>query len=434
MTALTDSPAREARSRFGVRRVHRDAAAMALSSVANAGLGVAFWGFAARFVAPEHLGVMTAILAVILAVGNVVAVGVGDAYSALLPAVGTARPRIYWMGQRVFLALALTAGVLGALGTTLLLEQVRGSTAVAVLVAVGIIGWASFNLQNATMTAVGRAAWVPTVNISLGLAKIVLLAALSVYVGWHSVELAVVLPVLVIVLIVQPVLIRIIVDGRELPTTAMISADRASAEFRRVVVRTVALSAMGIGVVTLTPFLVTVFAGAAGGALFALSFSIVTTFDYIAAAMAVSLVVHASSSPEHAGTMARGILLRAGALTIAGTAAVVLVVPTALQFLNPQYGVSDTLAVVAVLCAATICRVPYIVWAALQQARRSLRMPLVFNSVGALVMIAVMPVLCDAYGALGGAVAVLVHQIGLTVAAGVHFRVLRHREEVCADV
>jgi hypothetical protein len=370
---------------------------------------------------------MTAVLAVIVSVGNVVAVGVGDAYTALLPAVGAERTRVYRSGQRVFFTLTAVTGLLGALGTTLLLAEVRGSVTVAILVAVGIFVWASFTLQNSTMMAVGRAAWVPATNIVLGLAKIALLATLSISVGWHSVELAVVVSTAGVVLVLQPILGRIITTGKGLSTTATISAAHASAEFKRVVVRTIALSALGIGVVTLTPFLVTVFAGPVNGALFALCFAIVATFDYIAAAMAVSLVVHASSAPSQANAMARGILIRAAALTLVGTAGVIAVVPTALRMLNPEYGFRDTLAVVAVLCAGTLCRVGYIVWAALQQARRNLRMPLIFNAVTAVLMLAVMPGLCDAYGAVGGALAVLIHQITLSAFAGVHFVIANRR-------
>lgn len=421
MTAVPEAPTEAPAPRFGARRVHRDAAAMALSSVANAGLGVAFWAFAAKFVSPVQLGVMTAVLAVILSVGNVIAVGVGDAYTALLPAVGSARPRVYRHGQRLFVMLVVAAGLLGALGTTLLLQEVRGSFAVGILVAVGIAIWATFTLQNATMMAVGRAAWVPAANIGLGLAKIVLLVTLSLVVGWHSVELAVVIPTALIVVFMQPVLARIIATGRDLPAIATVSVDHAATEFRRVVVRTIALSALGIGVVTLTPFLVTVFGGPSSGALFALSFSIVCTFDYIAAAMAVSLVVHASSAPEQANAMARSILVRSAALTIVGTAGVIAVVPIALQTLNPEYGHGETLAVIAVLCAATVCRIGYIVWAALQQARRNLRMPLIFNSVAAVLMLVVMPSLCAEYGAVGGALAVLIHQVVLSACAGAHF-------------
>jgi O-antigen/teichoic acid export membrane protein len=420
MTAGSDIRTDRNASRFGARRVHRDAGAMALSSVANAALGLAFWAFAARFIVPAELGVMTAVLAVVVSVGGVVAVGVGDAYTALLPAVGAARPRVYRRGQRVFVALAVTAGAFGALAATTLLREVRGSVPVAALVAVGVVAWAYFNLQNSTMMAIGRASGVPTTNIVLGLAKIILLPALAFLVGWHSVELAVVIATASIVLVMRPLITRIITTGDGLPPNATISEDGAVPEFHRVVARTLALSALGVGVIMLAPFLVTVSAGPTQGALFALSFSVVSTFDFIAASMAVSLVVHASSAPEQAATMARGILVRAGAVTILGTAGLVAVAPTALRILNPQYGELGAFAVISVLCAATVIRAPYIVWSALQQSRRALRLPLMFNAVTAALLLIVMPSLCDTFGAVGGALAVLVHQAALTAAAGVH--------------
>src|SRR4051812_11068222 len=81
--------------RFGAQRLYRDAASLASSSVANALLGVAFWALAAKLFPPEQLGVMTAVLAVIVSVGIVVATGVGDAYTAFLPAAGADRSMLY---------------------------------------------------------------------------------------------------------------------------------------------------------------------------------------------------------------------------------------------------------------------------------------------------------------------------------------------------
>jgi O-antigen/teichoic acid export membrane protein len=406
--------------RFGSRRVHRDAGAAAIAAVVNAVVGAAFWAFAARFIPPQELGVMTAVLAVIVAVASVLATGVGDAYTALLPAVGRARPHIYRRGQHIFFGLVAAAAGIGAVGTVTLLEEVRGSVAVGLLVAAGIVAVATFNLQMSTMMSIGRARWAPAANIALGLGKIVLLPLLALVLSWHSVELAVVLTTAALAMILRPIIKRIIVTGDGLPGTATISPTRAPAEFNRVVVRTAGLSALGLGVITLTPFLVTMFASPRQGALFALVFSIVSTFDFIAASMAVSLVVHASSAPRETAAMARGVLIRAGLLTTVGVAALIVAMPVALRVLNPEYGRMNALGVVALLCTATITRVAYIVWAAVQQSRRDLHLPFSFNAVGAIVMLAAMPVLCESYGAVGGALAVLIHQVFLTGAACVH--------------
>jgi O-antigen/teichoic acid export membrane protein len=425
MPGESETIAAERASRFGIQRVHRDAGAMALSSIANAALGAAFWAFAAKFISPQQLGVMTAVLAVIVAVGGVLASGIGDAYTALLPAAGMARQRVYRRGQRVFMVLGTAAAVIGAVATVLVLPEVKDSAGVALVVAIGIVLWAAFNLQNCTMISIGRATWVPAASLVLGVGKIVLLPVLAFMVGWHSVELAVVIAIGVIVAVLRPAIGRIIATGDGLSAVATMSEELALAEFSRVVVRTIALSALGLGVLTLTPFLVTVFAGPSQGALFALAFAIVSTIDFVAASMAVSLVVHGASAPEHAGAMARTILLRAAALTIVGTVALIALVPTALRMLNPAYGEMGALPTIVILCAATVSRVAYIVWAALQQSRRKLRMPLIFNVLAAVLLFAIMPSLCHAYGAVGGASAVLIHQVVLSVLAGVHLLISR---------
>src|SRR5882724_1578710 len=121
----SDSTAQQPMSRFGASRLYRDAGAMVTSSVANAILGVGYWAIAAKMFPPEKLGVMTAVLAVIVAVAVVMAAGVGDAYTALLPAAGAARPALYRRGQRVFFGLAAVTGIGAAICTTTLLPHVR---------------------------------------------------------------------------------------------------------------------------------------------------------------------------------------------------------------------------------------------------------------------------------------------------------------------
>lgn len=406
--------------RFGSARLHGDAIAVAFSSIGNAALGVVFWAVAARLVPPHQLGVMTAVLSVITSLASVVAAGVGDAYTALLPATGSGRTQVYRRGQRLFLVLSVIAGVLGAAVAVSLLREIRGSVAVGVLIAAGVVAWGAFTLQNSTMVAIGRARWVPLANLGAGLGKIALLVVFVLTVSWHAVELSAVIAVLAVALVLRPILGRLITSGDRLPEAGSVSVHESIPEFNRVVRQTISLSSLGLGLLTLTPFLVTVFAGPGQGALFALCLTIVATFDFIGASMAVSLVVHASGVPEESDAMARAILRRAATITLAGTVVAIAVVPPALQILNPAYPWQQSLPVIVVLCLGTLTRVPYLVWTAIQQARRNLRMPLVFNAFTAVLMLALLPVLCHGFGALGGAVALLVHQLALSVAAAAH--------------
>lgn len=423
MTETTIKPA----TSFGMKRLNRDAAFMAASSVANALLGILFWAFAAKVFRPEQLGVMTAVLAAIVSAGLVVAAGVGDAYTALLPAVGSARLSVYRRGQRVWLGLALIAGIGSAIVTISLLPQVRTSILVAVLVAVGVLAWSAFLLQNYTLISIGRARWLPATNIGIGVGKIVTLLALAVMLGWHSVELAFIISAVLVVLLFQPAIVRVLDSGQDLPKTATMPVERASRELNRLVVRTLTSATLSLGVLNLTPFLVTVFAGPKQGALFSISLTIVQTLDIVISALACSLLVHASGAPEQAAKMARTVLAKASAVAALGTAVIIPVAPLALRMLNPEYGGMGGTGVIALLCGGCILRTIYVVWAALQRSRRNMKVILALDFTCAMLLLFLIPDLCGMWGAFGGALALFVADLVRCTGAIGHFLVTRRR-------
>jgi O-antigen/teichoic acid export membrane protein len=430
---LREGPA----SRFGAGRVYRDAASLASSSVANALLGVVFWAIAAKVIPPHDLGVMTAVLAVIVSVSLVISFGVGDAYTALLPAAGADRLSLYRRGQLVFLGLALTCGVGAAIATVSWLPEVRGSLGVAVLVAGGVLVWSAFSLQNSTLVALGRARWLPSINVVASVAKIALLLLLTATLTWHPVELSTLLPAIVLVAVLQPVITRVIHSADDLPP-ATAPHGVLVRRFNVFVGQTVLSSALSMGMLMITPFLVTAYSDPRQGALFALSLSMVQALDFIGGSLAMSLSVHASSSPDQSGVMARKIMLRAMLLCGAGVVPFVVLAPTALRLLNPEYGEMDATGVIALMAAGTVIRCAYMVWAALQRARRNMRTPLILNFISAIVLLVAMPVFTPSGGAFGGAKALMLTQLVLTGGIAIHFvatrRTLGRRKQRSAEV
>jgi O-antigen/teichoic acid export membrane protein len=417
----------EASSRFGAKRLYRDAGSMATSSVANAALGAVFWAIAASMVPPAQLGVMTAVLSVIFSTSLVVASGVGDAYTTLLPAVGPGRVRVFRRGQRFSLVVSLATGLLAAVAAMVLLPEVRGSIAVGALVAVGVVGWSASILQSYVLGSLGRARWLPAMNVIIGIGKLVLLPILAFTVKWHSVELAFVIPVIAVVLVLRPAIRRLVKSGKELPETTALTEAEALREFNRMVVRTLTSVALSLGVLTLAPFLVTAFAGPSQGALFSLSLSIVQLLDFIASSLGVSLVVHASSTPHETAAMARSILVRGTILAAVGAVLITAFAPLGLRILNAQYGSMDATGVIAVLCAGSLLRIGYVVWSAVQRSRRRMRALLALNLISASVFLAIIPGLSHGHGALGSAVALLIGQFILSAGAAVHFITTGHR-------
>jgi O-antigen/teichoic acid export membrane protein len=401
---------------------------MASSSVVNAVLGAAFWALAAKRFPPHELGVMTAVMAVIVSTGVVIASGIGDAYTALLPAVGAACPRLYRRGQRAFWVIASVSGLGAAAGTVLFLTEVRGSIGVAVMVAFGTVVWSLVNVQSSAVVALGRARWLPVVNTATGVCKIALLLLLAATLHWHAVELSFVIATTAMVVLLRPAILRVINTATDLPA-ATLSEDAAMRMFNGFFAQSVASSGLNFGVLMLSPFLVTAISGPEQGALFALALSIVQVLDLIGVAMAVSLVVHASGSPEAAWTMARAVLLRTVALTVAGAVALIALAPTALRLLDPAYGAMGATGVIATMCAVCVIRTVYTVWSGLQRARRNIKVPLRFNLVFAVAVPALLFVFCPGYGALGGGLAILLAQSALSCAATAHLIVNHRRGE-----
>jgi O-antigen/teichoic acid export membrane protein len=406
--------------RFGAQRLYRDATSMASSSVVNAFFGVGFWAIAAKTFPPHQLGVMTAVLAVIVSVSTVVASGVGDAYTALLPAAGSDRPSLYRRGQRIFYGITLVSGGIAALCTTRWLPETRGSVGVAVLVALGVVACSVLALQNSTLVALGRAHWLPAANIAASALKIMTLLLLAVTCTWHPVELSVVISAFAVIVVLQPVIARTIYSGKELPL-ATVPEGYLVSRFKRFVAQTVLSSALSTGLLMVTPFLVTVFSNPKQGALFSLSLAIVSALDLVGAALANSLVVHASSTPDQAYVMARRIMVRAVLISIVGGLGLAALAPTALRLLNPAYGAMGAFGVIAVLAAASVPACVYRVWSALQRARRNMVIPLTLNATSVIVLIAGMPALAHSHGALGGAITVLLATLTLNGGILVHY-------------
>jgi O-antigen/teichoic acid export membrane protein len=411
-------------SRFGVKRLYRDAGALATMTAANAVLGMGFWALAATLYPPAKLGVMTAVLAVVVSMGTVVAAGVGDAYTSLLPAVGKARHQLFRHGQRVFFVLALLCGVVAAFATTTLLKEVRGSFAVGVLITVGVVALASVALQNSTLVSLGRARWLPAVNIALSLGKILLLPLLAFTLSWHAVELSVVISAVISVLVLRRVIARVIDADDDLPEATMAEAP-ATRAFDRFVGQTIASSALSIGLLMVTPFLVTLFCGPAQGAIFALSLSIVQVLDLVGVAMSMSLVVHASSAPTQAAAMARSMMIRALLLVVVGGGVLVTLAPMVLKIINPEYGSLGATSIIAVLAAGSVLRTAYNVWSALQRSRRKMVAQLFLNAASATILLVAMPLLCGRHGALGGAISLILAESFLVAGIAGHYVINR---------
>jgi O-antigen/teichoic acid export membrane protein len=391
----------------------------------NAAFGLIVWAITARLIEPASLGVMTAVLAAITAPAIAVATMVGDAYAAFLPAVGAARPAIFQRGQRMFMVASALGGVVGGVATISAINEVRASVAVFVLVVLGTILTCASMLQITILASIGRARWLLPVTAVTNLLKVGMLCAFALTFKWHSLELASVISAGLVALSLAPAIHRIIYKSASLPEQSIIASDKAVQEFNKFIPRSLVSTILGYAIFYFTPFLVTAFSNPKQGALFALALPVAQTVDMVSTAMGTSLVVHGATQPAEAGAMARSALAKALPIAALGAISLGVVAPTLLHYLNPEYGSMGAVGVITILCCASIVRVPFSIWAALQRSRRNLRPSLVVTFFGAAVVSTATPVLSHAYGALGGALALMAAYVVLLSGAVIHILYVR---------
>ncbi|WP_137725048.1 lipopolysaccharide biosynthesis protein [Prescottella subtropica] len=411
---MTEKLARRPR---GGSKLYVDAASMASAQVLNAALGMAFWAVAALLLSPAELGVMTALLALVTAPAQVIGTGIGDAYSAVMPAAGSALSAVYRSGQRIFLGVALPVGVLAGVAGITMLPDVRLHWSVGALVLVGVVVWGLFVLQNSTLASLGRAGTLPLANGLASAGRIVVLVALAAWANWQPIVVATIVSGAVAVAVLHRIIGKTVVSESEGVRAGRWTAPEAVRELTRLCTQTIPAQTLSIGVLLLLPFLVTVYAGPAQGAVFALSMSIVQALEFVGSSMGTSLVVHASRTPAESSSMALVLFVRVAVLVAAGGVALSLAAPFVFGILDPEYLGAGAQLVVILLSVASLIRTVFVVWAALQRSRRDIAPLLRANALFAVVLMIALAPLTLYWGAIGAACALVVAQAVASTAA-----------------
>ncbi|MEV6597204.1 hypothetical protein AB0M36_10120 [Actinoplanes sp. NPDC051346] len=410
-------------TKTGNRRVYGDAVALAGSSSLTAGLGILFWLLAARAVDPSSMGIQTALLSAITAPAIVIGTGVGDAFVSLLPRAGASRRKILRAGYRQLGLTAAAIGLVSGLASVTFLPGLRGSVTTVLLVLAGTTLWSFFVVQDCALTAMGRARWLPIENGLVSVCKIGFLPLLALSTAFGPVVVtATLLPALLAVLVMTPRVFRLAAAGDDARPAPELAAEAKSLAWRLMTA-----GAMTIGAMTLLPFVVTIVAGPAEGAIFALCLTVVQGLDFVSAALGVSLVVHQAGLDDTPfPRLARAILLRTALLVAAGAVVLSLIAPHALPLLGDTYAGMNGVEIIVILSGAAVPRTLFIIWAALQRARRTVRPLLRVNAMTVIVLYVSVGLLASRFGGVGAAGGLLIAQVWMSSCAALHL-VWTHR-------
>lgn len=342
--ALERSPAPAPTGALDALREHvraplfRTAYALIGSTVLTTGLGMAASIAAARLYEVEDVGRgQSAVNALILLAG----LGNLRLMNVLTRFLPRARERSAWLVRRCYLA-AIAASLLACVvcvnlpGDVLPLDTLLGHAPYAGLwFTLAVVAFALFTLQDAVLTGVRQASWVPMENGIHSLVKLGLVVGLAgtlpatgIFVSWVVPTALALVPInLLLARRLLPANARRVVVPEDLSVRRL--APFAAGEY--------AGALCELAVANLIPLIVAQRLGLEAAGVFGVAWLIGTTLDHVVVHFGASLTVEGASDPDRLAALTRQ-LLRRSALVVAPIALVVVVgAPLMLRLFGKAY-------------------------------------------------------------------------------------------------
>ena len=347
----------------GLRRelsvpLYRNAYALMANTAGNSILGLLYWVLAARTFPDAAVGRGNALISLMMLVSTFTQLNWSGALIRFLPRAGRS-------ARRLLLTAYLMATGLAAVAAAAVMaychfarapdDPLYVSAGVAVWFVVATVAWSVFNLQDAALTGMRSAVWVPLENGVYGLVKLVLLVVVArtslsdgVFASWTIPVIALLVPV------------NLLLFRRILPRHATAEPD-APPPGRRVLARYMAgdYAAQAFTQLSSTflPVLVVSLLGAAQGAYYLPAQTAFAAMGMLATAITSSLVVEAARDEQATHRLARAMLRRICVLVLPAGAFVGLAAPWLLELFGSQYRAGAT-TVLQLMMLSLLPRVP----------------------------------------------------------------------------
>lgn len=347
----------------GLRRelsvpLYRNAYALMANTAGNSILGLLYWVLAARTFPDAAVGRGNALISLMMLVSTFTQLNWSGALIRFLPRAGRS-------ARQMLLTAYLMATGLAAVAAAAVMaychfarapdDPLYVSAGLAVWFVVATVAWSVFNLQDAALTGMRSAVWVPLENGLYGLVKLVLLVVVArtslsdgVFASWTIPVIALLVPV------------NLLLFRRILPRHATAEPD-APPPGRRVLARYMAgdYAAQAFTQLSSTflPVLVVSLLGAAQGAYYLPAQTAFAAMGMLATAITSSLVVEAARDEQATHRLARAMLRRICVLVLPAGAFVGLAAPWLLELFGSQYRAEAT-TVLQLMMLSLLPRVP----------------------------------------------------------------------------
>jgi O-antigen/teichoic acid export membrane protein len=364
------------------RRVHagvseplfRNAYSLMLNTILTAALGLGFWIVAARLYSPDVVGRDGALLGAMLSLSSLCGLNLHNVLLRFLPTLrrhaANAVLGAYTLSA-VATALVATGFVVLMPAVSDEFEAFSAEPALSALYVAATVLWTVFALQDAALTALRRASWIPVENATFGVLK---LAALPLLLGFgasaHGIFIAWVVPMAVLVLPVNYLVFR-----RLLPAHARLPAPADNAlrsagttPIVRFAMQDYAAFALNMAALTLLPVLVVALLGSSSNAYFYMAFTIVVTFDLLFLNVAASLTVEGAYDEARVPLLVRSVVRRFARLLVPGVLFLVVAAPLVLLPFGSDYARQGTTAL-RLMALASLFRAVIALYIAISRLR-----------------------------------------------------------------
>jgi O-antigen/teichoic acid export membrane protein len=347
----------------GLRRelsvpLYRNAYALMANTAGNSVLGLLYWVLAARTFPDAAVGRGNALISLMVLVSTFTQLNWSGALIRFLPRAGRSAR------QMLVTAYVMATGLAAIAAAAVMAychfvrppeDPLHVSVGVAVWFVVSTMAWSVFNLQDAALTGMRSAVWVPLENGLYGLVKLVLLVVVArtsladgVFASWT-------IPVIALLVPVNLLLFRRVLPGHATAEPGAPPPGRRA--LARYMAGDYAAQAFTQLSSTFLPVLVVSLLGAAQGAYYLPAQTAFAAMGMLATAITSSLVVEAARDEQATHRLARAMLRRICVLVLPAGAFVGLAAPWLLELFGSQYRAGAT-TVLQLMMLSLLPRVP----------------------------------------------------------------------------
>lgn len=323
----------------GNGQLFRTAHALMLNTVLSGALGFAFWILAARLYSTERVGVSSALIAVMVTVSTLSQVNIGSAFVRFLPE--SARPASFILrGYGIAGALSLVVATLVALIAPRVAKDlsVLGSNRLVTVVWIlAVVLWSVFALQDAALSALRFARWVPVENTAFGVLKIVALVALAAVGASQGMLVAWILPMAILVLPVNLIIFRKAVTAHQPAHDEGIVHRFGRRRLYSYLGMTGLAATLDQGAMAALPIVVVAILGATQNAYFYIAFTIVVSLEILGDNICTALTIEGSFASDRLHDLTIAVARRLALIMLPAALTLIVAAPIVLLFFGRAY-------------------------------------------------------------------------------------------------